>query len=268
MKLLYSKSKWEAGEITIPAFAERVAEDGFDIAEIYLPGERHQPAEIGRVVRETGLTFIAHIATSGSTPAQHLASLEAGYLAALEADPRFVTAHAGRDHFAFDDNRRILEHGAALAARHGVALHHETHRGRILYTLPLTSAFLAAVPGLTLTADLSHFTCVHESDLSDQAASLEAVLRAARHIHARVGFGEGPQVADPRAPDAAPWLQRFLGFWQRIVDLRRADGAGVLTICPEFGPPPYMWTHADGRPLADAWEINVWMLRHLRKHLS
>ena len=39
-----------------------------------------------------------------------------------------------------------------------------------------------------------------------------------RHIHGRVGHTQGPQVADPRAPEAAAWLELALRWWGRIFD--------------------------------------------------
>lgn len=166
-------------------------------------------------------------------------------------------------------NLDLFHLGEELAARHGVPLRHETHRGRALFCAPAALAFLRALPGLQLTADLSHWVCVHESDLSDQPVALEAALEAARHIHARVGFDQGPQVSDPRNPALAPWLERFLGWWNSIRDRRRAAGAGFLTIAPEFGPAPYMPLRgASPKPVGDAWEYNRWMLALLRRHLG
>jgi hypothetical protein len=51
---------------------------------------------------------------------------------------------------------------------------------------------LRRIPSLTLTGDFSHFTCVHESMLADQPENVVACIAAVRHIHARVGFEEGP----------------------------------------------------------------------------
>ena len=42
---------------------------------------------------------------------------------------------------------------------------------------------------------------VHESTLTNRKSLIENVLNRSHHIHARVGFEEGPQVNDPKAPE-------------------------------------------------------------------
>lgn len=96
--------------------------------------------------------------------------------------------------------------------------------------------YLAQYPELPLTADLSHWCCACESLLEDQPQTLAQVLPLVRHVHARVGHAQGPQVADFRAPEAKPALDAHLAWWDAIVALRRAAGAERMTFTPEFGP--------------------------------
>jgi hypothetical protein len=126
--------------------------------------------------------------------------------------------------------------------------------------------YLEVLPKLTLTADLSHWCCACESLLEDQPATLAQTFPHVRHIHARVGHAQGPQAADFRAPEYTRELQSHLGWWDQIIALRRADGAQVMTMTPEFGPAPY--TPAlpySGTLAADPWELNVAMLGVLRE---
>ena len=260
MKLVYAKSNWEVAHLALPAFLDRAARDGFDAAEIYLPARPEPPAEIRRLCAAAGLRLIAQIATAGPTPEDHARSLETLYARAVEAGPLLVNCQTGRDVFSFDDNVRLFAHAQDLGSSAGVPLVHETHRGRALFSAPATAAYLRAVPGLQLTADLSHWFCVHESDLADQPESLAAALAAANHIHARVGFDQGPQVGDPRGEAFVRWLGLHLDLWRRIVAARKAEGRHYLTITPEFGPAPYMpLKPIDNEPVADAWTVNVWM---------
>ena len=172
-----------------------------------------------------------------------------------------MNCQTGRDHFPFEDSGPALRAWPrALREERGVPLLHETHRGRALFTAPAAAAFLAAVPGLRLTADFSHWFCVHESDLADQPGAVAAAVAASDHVHARVGFAEGPQVGDPRGEAFAPWLALHLELWRRIVVARARDGRPFLTLTPEFGPPPYMPLRPlENEPVADAWEVNAWM---------
>lgn len=269
MKLLFTKANWELSHLSVSEFVARVAEAGFDGTEIYFPARSEAMSEIRAIHDAAGLKIVAHIATDGATPDEHLKSLEDRYLRAIETGPLFVNSHTGRDHFSFDDSRRIFEAGETLVAKHGVKLHHETHRGRALFCAPNTRAFLAAIPSLRLTADFSHWVCVHESDLSDQPEALAAAMAAVGHMHARVGFDEGPQISDPRNPAHAPWLALFTSWWKRILQLRRAEGREWFTVTPEFGPAPYMPLNgASTNPVGDAWEYNTWMLSYLRRELD
>ncbi|MES3025447.1 MAG: TIM barrel protein [Pseudomonadota bacterium] len=268
MQILYAKSKWERPDASLPDFLAACRADGYDATELYLPAVTEAPSLIAELHRAAGLRLVAQIVTAGATPDEHIASLDQQVPMAAACAPLFINCHTGRDWFGFDANLRILRHAADLARHHGVALHHELHRGRALFNAPDTVRYLDAFPDMTITADFSHWFCVHESDLSDQEAALARTVTAARHIHARIGFNEGPQVADPASPGAAPWLERHLGLWQRIVAARSATGASYLTITPEFGPAPYMpVTGADDTPAADAWLVNRWMRDTLRARL-
>ena len=268
MKLLVSKSPWEIYEEPLGVCLARIEAAGYDALEIYL-AERPEPlAQVQSLLREWRKPVIVQIGTGGATPAEHLQTLQQRYEQGLIAEPLFFNCQTGRDHFAFEDNLRIFERAAELEARHGVPIRHETHRGRALFNLPLTLRFLQALPQLRLTADLSHWFCVHESDLTDQEAGLMQALSRVDHIHARVGFAEGPQVSDPRNPLHASWLQRSMDLWRGIAARAQAEGREWLTVTPEFGPVGYMPLQgALPVAVADAWEINLWMRDRLRAEL-
>lgn len=116
-------------------------------------------------------------------------------------------------------------------------------------------------------AAADHFDAV-EIYLPAQPAAVDLAIARASHIHARVGFEEGPQVPDPLHPLWSRWTRLHLDLWRRIIAARRADGAAFLTLTPEFGPPPYMPIDPrSGHPLADAWETNVRFRDWLQQNL-
>lgn len=269
MRLLFAKSKWEAGHLSLEDFLDRCAAAGFAASEIYLPGLSETPGEFRRAHERAGLRSIIQLATSGGSPEAHLRSFEEQIGRAAECGPLFINCHTGRDYFSFADNLRLFQQTEQLATRAGATLLHETHRGRALFSAPAAAAFLRELPGLQLTADFSHWLCVHESDLSDQPEALAAAIAATRHIHARVGFSEGPQIGDPRAPHFQEWVAVSLAFWKQIAAARRSAGAEFITVTPEFGPVPYMPViPMEGRPVADTWEVNVWMKGFLERALA
>jgi sugar phosphate isomerase/epimerase len=270
MEIVFAKAKWEAWTEPLAPFLVRAKEAGFTATEIFLPSLSETPAEIRAAHRAVGLGLVAQFITVGSTPAEHLRSLEERYAFARACEPLVVDCHTGSDAFSFDDNLRIFTRALELEQRHGLRICHELHRGRAFYNAPDTARYLRALPELSCTADFSHWQVVHESDdLAAHAEAVAQVISRAHHIHARVGFGEGPQIPDPRAPEWAGVVAILVGWWRRIVAARRAEGAARLTISPEFGPVPYMPTIPfANRPVADAWEINCWMREHLQRELG
>lgn len=268
MLLLFGKSKWEMSGAPLAAFLQRTKEDGYDAAEIFFAPEPDSGEVIGAATREAGLQLVAQVISGGSTPEEHLDSLSRQFAKAQAARPTLVNSHTGCDVFPLEENLRILRHAEALAQDAGLPLCHETHRGRPTFSGPGTRQLLGALPELRFTADFSHWFCVHESDLSNQPDNVAALIQRAFHIHARVGFEEGPQVSNPLEPSTLPVTEKFLTLWRRIISARRSDGTAQLIIVPEFGPQPYMPLDASGQPVADTWETNRRFLRYLREQLS
>lgn len=268
MRILYIKSKWEMWDDSLESFLRRAREDGFDGTEIWLKTLREPPGEVADMHRAYGLKLLGQILTEGNTPDEHLRSLETQAAFALGCEPIAVNCHAGRDRFSFEDSLHILRRLVRLGQETGIDFYAETHRGRPTYSLVETVRYLDALPELMLTADFSHWMVVHESDLADQEKSLARAIEHSRHVHARIGYEEGPQVPDPRAPAWRGHVDRHLSLWQRIADKRMKAGASVLTITPEFGPPPYMHTVPfSDEPVADTWALNVYMQDFLKKEL-
>ncbi|WP_309383234.1 sugar phosphate isomerase/epimerase family protein [Cerasicoccus frondis] len=268
MKLIFTKSKWEMWDDPLETFLQRAKADGFDAVEFYLPAQPESAIEITQRVADHGLKLVAQITTEGATVAEHVATLRERFAFAVETRPLFVNSHTGSDVFCFEENCDILREACRLAEEAGLWLTHETHRGRPTSSGPQTRQFLEAIPELRLNADFSHWFCVHESDLSNQQANVELAIQRSLHIHARVGFAEGPQVPDPLAPEYREWTERHTALWMRIIEARQTANAPYLTITPEFGPPPYMPVEPfTGRPLADAWEVNVKFKDYLKSVL-
>jgi sugar phosphate isomerase/epimerase len=192
-------------------------------------------------------------------------ALDAG--AAAGAPPLLVaiTSHTGKDFFSDAEADALLSScaafEAAVVAPAGVRVNHETHRGRILYSPWTSPAALARHPALTACADLSHWVVVAEAECGapELAAAVAAVTPRIRHVHARVGFTEGPQVPDPRGA----WCRRFfdghMKWWGDILAAAADAGLPEITVTPEFGPSEYVPQNAAGEPVANVWEVNHWV---------
>ncbi len=271
MDILIFAPHWGSNDMAPQAFIDRVAAAGFDGIEMSLPQDLVQRDDWCRRIKAAGLGLIAQQWETVFHPgfAAHKEALGALLTNACQAAPLFVNSHTGKDFYTPAQNRELLELAGAIARDHGVPIYHEIHRSRFSGHPMLLLPYLEAMPQLELTADLSHWCCACESLLEDQEATLAATLPHARHIHARVGHAQGPQVNDFRAPEWEAALQAHLQWWDRIVALRRAAGATRMTITPEFGPVPYTQTLPySSEPVAKQWDLNVAMLGLLRARYS
>lgn len=198
-------------------------------------------------------------------PAEHLATLLA-HVQALDAiGCDFVNAQSGPDWWAEEQAVEYFEAAAEWSAPRAdySPVHHETHRSKYLHTPWVTRRLVERVPQLTLTADLSHFLVTSEADwppalrqVSAAVAEIAAGGRC-RHIHGRVGHTQGPQVSDPRAPEAQAMLEQHLSWWGDIWEAQHKAGVRVMSITPEHGPPPYQPSLPFSQiPTADIWSIN------------
>jgi hypothetical protein len=110
---------------------------------------------------------------------------------------------------------------------------------------------------------------VLERQLDDDWDAVSEVAKHAQHIHARVGYDQGPQVPHPAAPEYASALASHQRYWEAIWSAQRAKGDSITTMTPEFGPDGYLHTAPFTQlPVADLWEINAWMGKTEREHFQ
>lgn len=260
-----------AGDYAVAA--REAADHGFDGLEGQVPDDDAQCASLAQALADHGLSFIAEITTAGSyVPArhasleEHVASLQHKLRLAQELKPRFVTCIGGCDAWPFSRSLRFFREAIAAADSAGLDISFETHRARSLFNPWVTADVARALPDIRFTFDFSHWCVVCERLLDDEEHTLRELAPHARHIHARVGYDQGPQVPDPRAPAYADALAAHQRWWEGLWAAMAARDEPVITMTPEFGPDGYLqcepWT---GTPVADLWEINRWMARTTRE---
>ena len=209
-----------------------------------------------------GLRCLPQIFTEGDTVDEHVASFRAQLEACLPFDPPFVNCHDGRDAFTPDEAERYFREVLAIEADLGLTVSHETHRGRVLYNPWTTARLLDRFDDLRLCCDFSHWVCVCERLIDDLEPILAQCAHHALHIHARVGYAEGPQVPDPRAPEYAAHVETHERWWDLVWASQHERGLDTTTLTPEFGPPAYLHTLPyTNVPVADLWDINTWQGR-------
>ena len=268
MDIKYTCAKWPKAEISIDTFLSEVDTDLFQGSEIFTTLDRNEAEEWGAKHKERGLDYIAQIGTEGTTLEAAIDhTLELFETAAL-SEPVLINSQTGRDYFTLDDNLKIFEALEQRSKEKGIRVCHETHRGRPTSSLLAISEIIDAFPSIEFTADVSHLMCVHESDLSNHEHYLEKMIPCVGHLHARVGFDQGPQVPNPFSDRYRPWLNRHMEIWRRIVKDLNDRKVETFYITPEFGPSPYLqYTPFEDKPLCDVWKLNEEIAAYLQKEL-
>ena len=275
MELQLFKTLWgHAG--SYEAAAKQALEAGF----VGLEGNADLPPEriesLCHALQRHGLQFIQEIVTAGNyvprrhdTVQQHLADVERQLHLGRALSPRHVTVIGGCDAWTLEQSVRFFGEAQESAARMGIACSFETHRSRSLFNPWVTLAVLECLPELKLTCDFSHWVVVMERQLDDDMDAVLAVAKHAHHIHARVGYDQGPQVPHPAAPEYAGALASHQRCWEAVWRAQREAGCAVSTMTPEFGPDGYLHTLPfTQQPVADLWQVNRWMGTTERRHFQ
>lgn len=275
MELRMFRTLWGAsGDIDTIA-AEAVA-NGFQGLEGQIPETAEERAALAAALDRYGLLYIAEITTAGSyvpnrraSVDDHLLSLAQRLAWARELNPQFITCIGGCDAWPFTASLRFFRAAIALAEHESLVISFETHRSRSLYNPWITADFARAIPQLRFTFDFSHWCVVCERLLDTEIDTIVQLAPQAHHIHARVGYDQGPQVPHPAAPEYAAALHAHQHWWEILWAAMAQQGRQVITMTPEFGPDGYLQELPFTRiPVADLWEINRWMAGTERVHFS
>jgi sugar phosphate isomerase/epimerase len=258
MQLLVFRSLWGMTG-SIEEQIERIATAGYDGVEGFVGASTLSTKDFTALVLRHGLRLIMAGAVSTKD------EIEPTLKQLAEYEPLKIGLHSGRDSMTRDEGCALFETALRIEAQIGIPVGHETHRGRILYSPWDALFYLRQFDSLKIVADYSHWVNVCERLPDDQAEVLDLANRRTLHIHARIGYEEGPQVPDPSAPEYAPqraWHERQ---WQQIKQQRKASGDEILTLTPEYGPPPYLHTlpHTNV-PVADNWQVCLWGMKAAR----
>ena len=259
---------WGSEHLPFKTFLENVRAAGYNGVEMSLPLGVAGRNEMVGAIKKHGLALIAqHWETVDADFKTHRKNYIKRLKNLAAAKPLFINSQTGKDYYSMEQNCQLIDAAAEIAAATGVNIVHETHRGKFSFAAHVTQQYLLARPALQLCLDVSHWCCVAETMLHDQEVAVEAAIANTRHLHGRVGFTQGPQVMDPRAPENQEIVDTHIGWWQRVADLQTAKNQPV-TITTEFGPAPYL-PHLPytGTPLYSQWDVNLYMLKMLRKRL-
>jgi sugar phosphate isomerase/epimerase len=262
--------QWGYEHLATEAFFAKVKEAGYDGVDTWIPEKKEERIKFVRLLDEYDLNMVSHQhQANGNGIDEFCKSFEYYLNLSLESNPILINSHSGMDYFTVEEQLQVIDTAENFAVKNNIRIAHETHRGRIGFGPVNTRDLFIHRPNMKITADFSHWVCVTESYLENFENELNEAIIRAEHIHARVGFTEGPQIPDPRSPFWQDQVDFFLKLWERIINYQRSIGAEVFTITPEFGPPPYMWTNMDDNaPIANQWDINLFMKNLLQEKFS
>jgi len=267
-KLLFFQTNW-GNSLSWDAFCEKSKSAGYDGIEVWFPNDEKNQADLKAALKKHDLMVIFLNGTNRSLPFQE--GLD-GFIKNLEKivawNPIAINCHTGNDFFTFEQNKAIIDASNIISKKHNIPIYHETHRGRFSYNLPDTNKYLEKITELKLTLDISHWMVVHESLLQGKDETLVKVFDKSNHIHARVGYAEGPQVNDPEAPEWTTAVNRHMDIWEKVIKNQWKKSDKPFTITTEFGPADYMQTLPYTRvPVADQWKANVYIMNAIKKRM-
>ena len=130
----------------------------------------------------------------------------------------------------------------------------ETHRSRPTFNPWATRDLLLEIPGLRLNCDFSHWCVVCERLVMDEEPEILGLCaERCRHLHARVGYPQGPQVPEPRDRLYRSDLEAHLRWWQVLVEAAEGRGAAEFSVTAEFGPDGDLYTVSKHGDLDEIW---------------
>ena len=267
-KVLFFQTDW-GFEGTTEVFIKKAKISGYDGIEIWSPIDPKKQIQISKLLKKHNMKVIFLCGSNSNLPFENSLSTYKEYLKnTIKLNPVAINSHTGSDFYTFSQNMRFIEEANKLSNHYNIPIYHETHRGRFSYSLPKTIEYIEKNKDLVLTLDISHWMVVHESLLDKRTHLLKKIIKRSNHIHARVGFQEGPQVNDPAAPEWKSVVERHLNIWKSVIQ-KIQNEKKIPTITTEFGPPNYMPTLPNTQePMTDQWMANLYIMKMLKKRLN
>ncbi len=267
MEIKILSPMWGHENLDLITFLEKIKTAGFDGIDTWVPDNPDEKRLLFNYLQQNEMYIVTHQhAASGNTFDEFKKSFLDNLYKCAEPAPLLINSHTGRDYYSLQENLALIDIAQNFSEKTGIQVLHETHRGRLGYSPQMISEIFDMREDFLITADFSHWVCVTESMLENFSAILNKAIARSRHIHARVGFEQGPQVSDPRAPEWRYALDHFLGWWDNIIRLNSKLGRKIFSITTEFGPFPYMPSIPfTSQPIADQFEINCFMKDFLIK---
>ncbi|MBM6498463.1 sugar phosphate isomerase/epimerase [Flavobacterium macrobrachii] len=277
MNIKYICTYWGCENQSAKEFLSNVVDNDYDGVEINFPNDDNFIAEFIdeleniRNTTNNEFIFVAQqvLPNKNETVNEYAKRISERLEFLTSLKPNYINSHTGKDYYEFSDNCKIIELTEQISRSSEIPIWHEIHRGRFSFHLKTLLKYLDIYPKLKLIADFSHFCVVSESYLQDQEDLLTKIYPNIKHIHARIGFEQSPQVNNPFAPEWNSYLTQYSNWWEEIISIQKKRKLDTITITPEFGPFPYMPQEPfTKKPHSNQWEINLQMKHYLQQNLK
>jgi len=276
MQLKLFKTMWGFNGSSVDEAVNQLVTAGMQGLEGAAPENKIEQAYWSELFESKDIPYIAEITTAGSyvpdrhaTLQQHLDSLERKLQHSAALDPLFVTCLGGCDAWPEVQSIEFFQRAIELAEKYSLTISFETHRSRSLFNPWVTQRIVEQIPEINLTIDFSHWCVVCERLMDTELDLIHTIADNVQHIHARVGYDQGPQVPDPRAPEYEYALRAHQNWWEILWRAQIKRGFKFTTMTPEFGPDGYLHELPFSKqPVADLWELNCWMAEEENTHFD
>lgn len=261
MKIKILSPLWGHEHLEYKVFLHKMKQAGYDGFDTWVPDDPNEKKLLFDYLQKYEMHIVTHQHQAGGSNFEEFkSSFLKNLFICAEPNPILINSHTGKDYFSLEQNLQLIDVAQEFSEKTGITVAHETHRGRVGYCPQMINEIFVSRKDFSITADFSHWVCVTESMLQNFSEILDEAINRTKHIHARVGFEEGPQVPDPRGPEWKYALDNFLKWWDRIIQVNAKADCKILPITTEFGPQPYMPSIPfTNRPIANDFEINCFM---------
>jgi sugar phosphate isomerase/epimerase len=271
-KLKLIKTLWGIDEPISPSLFKSIKAEGYDGVEVIRLAwalSNDSKETLIAAANEAGLAIVCQMHTCGGylsedyeyaycdsySVSKHKEDFKSqlrqcvGILEQVDAVGGFVNVHAGVDAWTLDQATDFLTFALQEISKVNVVVTFETHRQRLFCNPFMTRDLLqrSELADLKLNADLSHWYCACERVFDFKQARdepwwpglLQSVADRCHYIHARFGWAQGPQMADPSAPECESERNLQTLAWKVLLQTMIARD-GDCFVSPEYGPPPYL----------------------------
>jgi sugar phosphate isomerase/epimerase len=267
LKLILTRNLWGVVEPWEESFP-RMKGAGYQGIELTLPESENQH-QLRERLEQFNFSYIAQIHTRGTSVDEHLTFFKRQMIEVKHLKPRVVVCFSGRDAWSESEVDRFMADSLKIEEAVGLPVAHVTSRKRILYNPWRTARLMQEFPSLKLCCNYSHWVVVTERLLDDIPEILQETARRCIHIHGRVGYEAGPQVADPRAFEYQQHVEAHDRWWDAIWKAQAEKKTEFTSFTPNYGPPPYQQTlpHTNV-PVSSLSEICDWQANRAKDRFA